>query len=1096
MVTVLTADLNLSLEDQWDTQAADASEQMMKLMHSMPGLLAPYDAQISRHFGSGFQALFGLAQVHEDDAERAVRAALEIRSAAQALGLYFAIGVNTGPAYVVDTGREQIATGPAVTLAARLQASAHADQILVGETTYRQTQGAVHFAAQTPSEESTTDRPRSYAVERLRRVPRKARGVAGLHAGLVGRDEELAKLRSALQEVERGEGQMVSLIAEAGVGKSRLVAELRAGDPHPADDTGAVRWLEGRCLELTTGTAYAPFTSVLHDYFGWGPDDSEAAHAGMIVKALEEMEQQGRLPQHEVSVMGPILGNLLSVRFRNEWDEFLQAWSPERIRFQTLQTLADFLVALAAQQPLVLVLEDLHWADALSLDLIALLMERLAEVGLLLLCLYRPVQEHRSRQLATNASRTCPERFTELHLRELTPQQVRDLIDGLVGSGTLAQSAKEDIYAQCHGNPFFLEEILHALIDKGVMVDTGSRWEVRGELAPIEAPAGVQSVTLSRADRLAPQVKATLQQAAVLGRRFDKPLLAALLGDDFDVDALLDTLEDRAFVVLERSVPEEVYSFRHVLAQQAIYQTLPSARRVTLHGQVGAALEERHHQAPEEVAELLAYHYSRSDLDEKAIHFSLRAAEKSRRVYLTEEAAADFRRALERLENAEKSGTLRVDRREEWRLTALTGLGQIFAWAAQFPLAEECFRQAIALGERMNRPPRDQARLYYWSGEILNWQDKVQESICSSLQALSILGDDTECAEAAMVNAALAWSYIAEQNVALFVEHALRCDSFLQNVTFSEEMRAVYGALCAAHLFQKNESRALRWLQHQLEQSQQNHDLWNEAAAHEDFQRYFMLFKGDADRGLQEVRLAAVLFRKVGDRLRILYEDLELGRLALHAGNLQDADLKLSATLEAMREIQHDLHTRVAAGDLALLRMAQHRWQEATSLIGDKLFYDFLPIESDTILGRIYLAQGEAETARHHLVMALERAVVEDLAPRYRFWPTIGQRPQLIDALSGLEEAMEESDRFVEFSRQYQNAHPEFAGTFFQQWYLKPTAPDARYAHLQYAYPSSQSQPMGADTEWIWRDPYKGCCYVEDAWGSPSTLPCYATSGS
>ena len=109
-----------------------------------------------------------------------------------------------------------------------------------------------------------------------------------------------------------------------------------------------------------------------------------------------------------------------------------------------------------------------------------------------------------------------PRAIHGLHLRELTPQQVRDLIDGLVGSGTLAQSAKEDIYAQCHGNPFFLEEILHALIDKGVMVDTGSRWEVRGELAPIQAPAGVQSVTLSRADRRAPQVKATLQQAAVL----------------------------------------------------------------------------------------------------------------------------------------------------------------------------------------------------------------------------------------------------------------------------------------------------------------------------------------------------------------------------------------------------------------------------------------------------------------------------------------------------------------------------------------------------------------------------------------------------
>ncbi|MFN2199612.1 MAG: BREX system ATP-binding domain-containing protein [Caldilineaceae bacterium] len=1079
VVTVLDADFSFPVEESWDDGIARGAEQLARLLQRAPDLMKAYDAFISRSSGAGFQALFGLSRVHEDDAERAILAAIDIQSAAKEAGLELTVGVNTGVVYVSRSETGVMATGPTVTLASRLQSVASPGEILVSESTYRHTRGAVRYT----SHDAGRGMAGIFRVERLRRIARKARGVEGLHAQLVGRDEELSKLQAALEQTMQGEGQIAFVIGEAGVGKSRLIAELRASEPTQIDDDRAVRWLEGRCLEMTSASAYAPIVSVLRGYFGLGPDDSEEARAGKIFDKLNEMAHQGVLRREQLALTGSVLGNLMSIRFNSDWDEWTDSASPERIRLQTFQTLGDLILAMGQRHACVFVLEDLHWADALSLDLIAFLMERLQGAHLMLLCTYRLDQSHRSSQLATIAGRICPDRHMELRLRELTPVQLGQLLARLIGHDQVSPEIQRTIYRQCQGNPYYLEEILHALIGSGELVDTDEGWRLPTTLTNVSVPASVQGVTLSRFDRLSARAKNLLQHAAVLGHRFDKMLLNLLIGGDAGVDESLDELANDAFIYLERTMPQEIYAFRHVLAQQSVYGTLPPTRRSALHGLAGAALEKQYHISPDEVLGLLAYHFERSREDEKAVDYLLRAADKSRRAYLTEEAQSAYERALQRMAKLGGEATNAAHLRATRQLEAYVGLGQIHSWTARYAMAEQCFRQAIELATEQAHPARELARLYFWLGENLNWQDKNDESIRLSLQALTILGDDTECAEAAMLNAALAWSYIAQPNPAGFVEYGLRSDAFIESVPFSEDMRSVYACTIDAHDFSKHEARAAQLSDLYEERSRRVGDLWGLAEIQLGRGRHLIILNGDHARALDQLRQASDLLSQIGDPVRLSHLRGLLGTVALHSGDLELAEAHLAIALDLVERAGFDLGTRLRTLDMALLSLARHNWQQAIEWLGTDLFKDFIPLETETWLGRIRLAQGQPDLARLHLTRALDAMMVDDLGARLRLWSMVGWRPLLVDALSAFEETCDDADEFMAFCREFRSAHPVFVGTHFQRWHLAPADPDVRFNRITYAQAHSGQATIADDGQWTWDDPYGDCCYVEDSGG-------------
>jgi adenylate cyclase len=282
------------------------------------------------------------------------------------------------------------------------------------------------------------------------------------------------------------------------------------------------------------------------------------------------MVQRGDLSSLRREEIAVMLGNLLSIRFDNGWDTRLKHASREQIRHQTFTALYDFIVALAKQQPLALIFEDLHWADDLSLDLLSLLLEAVPTQPLLLLLVYRPEPHHKSERLGRLATQKYAQHYRELRLHELPDPTSRQLLDSLLVVDNLPATLKARILERSRGNPFFVEETLRSLIEAGAIQKVAGRWKVLAEIEDLTVPESVQSVILSRVDRLSPELKQLLQYAAVIGRLFRLEIIARVMPPTLDLEEALWTLEETTLIYPERVLPQPEYSFKHALPRSAV----------------------------------------------------------------------------------------------------------------------------------------------------------------------------------------------------------------------------------------------------------------------------------------------------------------------------------------------------------------------------------------------------------------------------------------------------------------------------------------------------------------------------------------------
>ena len=247
----------------------------------------------------------------------------------------------------------------------------------------------------------------------------------------------------------------------------------------------------------------------------------------------------------------PYISNLLSVKFGNEWDEKIKYLTPEQIKYQTSLTLKDLFLALANQKPLLLILEDIHWADDLSLDLIALLMDELTHGPLMLLCIYRPEKEHRSWHIGTQASVKCSDRYSEITLRELNPQESQLLVESLLRIENLPGEVKESILRKAEGNPFFVEEVTRSLIQRGFVYRDGERWVAKADIEEITVPDTIQSVIMARIDGLEDEVRYVSQCASVIGKLFRHKLLQYTMPQEKNLDEYLWQLQEKELIYEE-----------------------------------------------------------------------------------------------------------------------------------------------------------------------------------------------------------------------------------------------------------------------------------------------------------------------------------------------------------------------------------------------------------------------------------------------------------------------------------------------------------------------------------------------------------------
>jgi ABC-type oligopeptide transport system substrate-binding subunit/class 3 adenylate cyclase len=658
VVTALFADLvgSTALAERLDPEEVKllVSEAVARIVHAVE----EFGGTVKDLAGDGVLALFGAPVTHEDDPERAVRAALrivqqigdyghEVASAWGIEGIAVRVGVNTGPVVLgpLGAGRriEYTAFGDTVNVAARLQSAARPASVLVGAPTHRLVESLFRWGEPKELElkgKSTT--VRAFEVEGAKHVSGKVRGLRGAPSPLVGRERELATCRAALDEVMDGAGGILFVTGEAGIGKSRLLAELRDLLEAPDAERPAL-WLEGRCVSYGESLPYWPYRELLREWLGAGIDEPELRVRVTLRRNVD------RLFGARANEIYPYLGAMLGLSLEPDATALLAELSPEALQYRTFEVVVELLARLAEDGPVVVAIDDLHWADATSIQLTEKLLGLVEASAVLLLLAARPEREHPFWRLKERADRWLPHRTRDIALETLIGDADRELLQALVGRGTLPAELERRVLEDAEGNPFYLEELIGSLADAGALMREGDSWRFDHEV-DIDLPSTVEKVILARIDRLNPECHRILTAAAVLGRRFGLPLLEGVSGGNGDLRESLSELQRLDLLREGRRWPQPEYRFKHVLIQEAAYRTILSEDRSRLHRKAAEWLEERYVGHEDEVFGLLAHHWLAAADEDKAVAYLSRAGDKARQEYALDEAIGHYRELLPILE--------------------------------------------------------------------------------------------------------------------------------------------------------------------------------------------------------------------------------------------------------------------------------------------------------------------------------------------------------------------------------------------------------------------------------------------------------------
>ncbi|MER9423209.1 AAA family ATPase [Mesorhizobium sp. M0317] len=652
-VTVLFADLCgfTTLSEQLDPEVMQALQN--ELFKELTAAVQGFGGFVDKFIGDALLALFGAPVAHEDDPERALRAALDMIARTARLGestrhsgspLLLHIGINTGPVVTgglgIGTAKSYSVTGDTVNTAQRLQSLAAPGEVLVGELTHRLTRHA--FSYESLGDVVFRGKAGSVLVHRLDAplaAPRAARGLEalGLSAPIIGRDAELNRMLASLDLACGGSAQLVRLVGEAGIGKSRLVKEFvaRVGDEDRFRNV-AVR--QATCSPLGE-QSFGALGAVVRSAAGMMQNDNGDEMRGKLAALLADLGLQGE----EAKRLMPLLYHVLGL---GDPDATLQHVEPEQLRRQILYAVRIIMEWRLALSPLLIVVEDLHWADSVSLEALRFVMDRLERTRLMLLVTHRPASDNDQ----LDSSRVS---HTALRLSPLDSDDGRRLVAALFGENWVnaAGGLLDQILERAGGNPLFLEEIVRGLIDRGVLVREGQQWRtVAGEVAT-GIPATIQAMLLARVDRLPQEVRRLAQEAAVIGPRFDATLLKAVAADPGRLEAGCELLCDAEIieeVAGSGSVSSQSYRFTQTLLQDVIYQNLLLQRRTDIHRRVGAALEQLCGDKPERFEDLavLGHHFAQSAERERGAHYLQAAGDRARMIYANDDALRFYERAL------------------------------------------------------------------------------------------------------------------------------------------------------------------------------------------------------------------------------------------------------------------------------------------------------------------------------------------------------------------------------------------------------------------------------------------------------------------
>ncbi len=724
-VTVLFSDVSgyTAMTERFDPE--DIKEIMSRIFGEIVQIIYKYEGFIERIIGDAVMAVFGLPRVHEDDPVRAIRAAREIHYLVENMSpdfeeklgqpLSMHTGINTG---LVVTGEVDLKkgthgiTGDTINIASRLENMALAGEILVGLETYRQAEGYFTFVKLEPIVVKGKTAPlQAFKVVREKERPVKVHRLSGMRGDFIGREAALAQLHEAVKQLSNGEGTVLSIYGDAGTGKSRLIEEFR-----DSLDLSRIRWVLGHAYPYSQSIPY--FTLI--DLFSsvWQIKESDPPE-----KVKEKIEINIDQLMGKGGEVTPYLGSLYALDYPE-----IKSVSPELWKSRLKEAVKVVLSALAENAPMVICLEDIHWADLSSLDLLkSILLE--FRSATILLCVYRgPFALFTDHQINSLGNR-----YQEIKLQDFSSAEAGAMVESLLKTKDLPQGLRQFVWGKAEGNPFYLEEVINTLVDSGILIRDDGGWQLTRALVDSDIPATVQGIIYARVDLLENGMKRILQEASVIGRTFLCEILARITQLKEHIDECLSGLEQTNLIRKRTLEPNLEYIFKHALTHEAIYHGLLRKERQEIHKRIASVIEKLFEERLSEFYETLAYHFEKGGSIHNAIYYLMKSGEKSLNKYAVDESHQYFKKAFDIMaKNPE-----RTRKQEEFLMDLLIKWAFVFHYRGDFKGLKKLLLEHEGLARSLN----DQSRLgmfYTQFGLSLYQTGKTKEAYACLIEALEL----------------------------------------------------------------------------------------------------------------------------------------------------------------------------------------------------------------------------------------------------------------------------------------------------------------------------------------------------------------------
>jgi class 3 adenylate cyclase/predicted ATPase len=992
----------------------DVGRKLQQYFTAMQAIIHRYGGRLNRVItgdkGSLLHLIFGAPVGHEDNEERAVGCALEMQQSAVGLegetdGKPFImdqrVGVASGYVFAGNVGserrREYTVMGDVVNLSARLMQAAGMWEILMDRATGRGVEGKFICEDLTPIRVKGKQEP--VPICRPVGVRSETEVWGRRESPIVGRERELTKIEGIIRRVMAGHGQLLIISGEAGVGKSRLLEELIALAYEK--EKGAVG-LRGNCLSYGSQSPYLPWIDFFTSFFDLGVEME-----GGIEEKTHRIERRMIEADSALGDWVPLVGQLLGVSVP---DNRLTASLDAQLRKQrTFDITLALLRHQAQQNPLFLaVFEDAHWIDAISLEMLNYVARNIAGHRILLVALHRPTID----LVEWKRYDYC----NHIELADLSAEDALKLVKLKTGMTEIpAQLRQRVLRGEERINPFFVEELINSLVDRGYLVPRGegTGYELVGDLSEVEIPDSVQALVMSRIDRLDESSKLTVKVASVIGRTFKYRPLWGIYPVEILPNKLrsnLERLSSLDLTPLDRPEPELEYIFKHVTTQEVAYESLLYVHRRGLHRQMGEYLERTYPDSLEEYYGLLAHHYYQSGDQEKSWDYLVKAGDKAKDKYANESAIVYYNQALS-LDLERVCGREDVHRVYE-------SLGDVYRLIGQYEKALESYQGALdcqshdvaqvaevqrkiartwerqgrydeamrhldlaraALGEGQETP--EMARIYGDMGWAATRQGDYRQALQLCTKGLEVadgLGHDEQSHRARAIlqfnlGSIYWWTGDHAQAIALLQT----CIEVLESIGDLYRMSGAYNNLAAVYLSQNDYDLADQYFRASLEISQKIGDTYGTAMCYNNLGIIYYTL-GDHSRATEHYQKSLGIGREIGDLLGTANAYTNLGEVYHSMGDHQQALDYLLEAVELFVEIGNktdlvDAYKLLAEVELELNNVNEaleycQRSLELAREVGDREFEGI----AHRVLGQIHRAAGRPEEARQYLQRSVE----------------------------------------------------------------------------------------------------------------------------